>query len=396
MFLHRVRLFSLAGFTVWVDISWLIFAVMLVWSLGVGIFPSIAPSLSPATYWWMAVVGTIGLFFSIVFHELSHSLVARHFDMPISGITLFIFGGVAELHREPTSAREEFLMAVAGPIASMLLGTAFLAIVALGGGALPVPMQAVFWYLGYINWMLAIFNLVPAFPLDGGRMLRAALWGWKDDLRWATNIAASAGALFGIALIVWGIFQLLSGNAINGMWLFLIGMFLHGAAGAARQQMLARETFAGRTVALFMNRQPITVSPDLPVRQLIEDFFYRYHHKAFPVVQNGKLLGCVTADRLRQIDRARWESLTVRDVMTRCAPESIVSPSTDALDALMQMQRTGNGWLLVAADGELCGILSLNDMLHVLSLKLELGEADAHPRSSYSQSGPGRRVSRLT
>jgi CBS domain-containing protein len=244
--------------------------------------------------------------------------------------------------------------------------------------------------------MLAIFNLAPAFPLDGGRMLRAALWGWKDDLRWATNIAASAGALFGTALIVWGIFQLLSGNAINGMWLFLIGMFLHGAAGAARQQMLARETFAGRTVALFMNRQPITVSPDLPVRQLIEDFFYRYHHKAFPVVQNGQLLGCVTADRLRQIDRARWGSLTVRDVMTRCAPESIVSPSTDALDALMQMQRTGNGWLLVAADGELCGILSLNDMLHVLSLKLELGEADAQPRSSYSQSGPGRRVSRLT
>jgi Zn-dependent protease len=143
LFLHRVRLFSLVGFTVWVDVSWLVFAVMLVWSLAIGIFPSITPSLPVATYWWMAVVGTIGLFFSIVFHELSHSLVARHFAMPISGITLFIFGGVAELHQEPTSAREEFLMAVAGPVASMVLGTAFLAAVALGGGTLPLPVRGV-------------------------------------------------------------------------------------------------------------------------------------------------------------------------------------------------------------------------------------------------------------
>jgi Zn-dependent protease len=394
MFLHRVRLFSLAGFNVWVDVSWLIFAVLLVWSLAVGIFPSITPSLPAATYWWMAVVGTIGLFFSIVFHELSHSLVARHFDMPISGITLFIFGGVAELNQEPTSARGEFLMAVAGPVASMALGTAFLGIVALGGSTLPVPVRGVLWYLGYINWVLAIFNLVPAFPLDGGRMLRAALWGWKQDLRWATNIAAGAGALFGVVLIFWGIFQLFSGNVVNGMWLFLIGMFLHGAAGAARQQMLARETFAGRPVASFMNRQPISVTPDLPVRQLIEDFFYRYHHKAFPVVQNGSLLGCVTADRLRQIDRARWDSLIVRDVMTPCPPESIVSPLTDAFDALMRMQRSGNGWLLVADGDKLSGILSLSDLLHVLSLKLELGDADVQPRSAYPQRGSSTQASR--
>ena len=394
MFLHRIRLFSLAGFTVWVDVSWLIFAVRLVWSLAIGIFPSIAPSLPTATYWWMAVAGTIGLFFSIVFHELSHSLVARHFAMPISGITLFIFGGVAELHQEPTSAREEFLMAVAGPIASMVLGTAFLAVVALGGGELPLPVRGVLWYLGYINWVLAIFNLVPAFPLDGGRMLRAGLWGWKQDLRWATNIAAGAGSLFGIALILWGVFRLLSGDVIGGIWLFLIGMFLHGAAGAARQQMLAREAFAGRPVASFMNRQPIMVTPDLTVRQLIEDFFYRHHHKAFPVVQNGRLLGCVTADSLRHTDRARWESLTVRDVMIPCPPESIVFPSTDALDALTRMQRSGNGWLLVAANGELCGILSLSDMLQILSLKLELGDENAQQRSLYPRSGSGQQASR--
>jgi CBS domain-containing protein len=225
-------------------------------------------------------------------------------------------------------------------------------------------------------------------------MLRAGLWGWKQDLRWATNIAAGAGALFGIALILWGVFRLLSGDVIGGIWLFLIGMFLHGAAGAARQQMLAREAFAGRPVASFMNRQPIMVTPDLTVRQLIEDFFYRHHHKAFPVVQNGRLLGCVTADSLRHTDRARWESLTVRDVMIPCRPESIVSPSTDAHDALMRMQRSGNGWLLVAANGELCGILSLSDMLQILSLKLELGDENAQQRSLYPRSGSGKQASR--
>jgi Zn-dependent protease/CBS domain-containing protein len=379
MFLYRVRLLSLVGFTVWVDVSWLIFAVLLAWSLATGIFPLITPGLPVATYWWMAVVGTIGLFFSIVFHELAHSLVARSFAMPISGITLFIFGGVAELHSEPTSPRSEFLMAVAGPVASLVLGTAFLAIVAFGAG-LPQPLAGVLWYLGYINCVLAIFNLVPAFPLDGGRMLRAALWAWKDDLRWATNIAANAGAVFGILLIAWGVFQLVTGNVAGGMWLFLIGMFLHGAAGAARQQMIARETFAGRPVARFMKRQPITVAPDLPLRQLIEDYFYRYHHKAFPVEQNGKLLGCVTADRLRQVPPEEWQSRTVRDVMTPCPPDSIVSPSTDAFDALMQMQRTGNGWLLVIDENRLCGILSLSDMLQILSLKLEFGDAEPQQR----------------
>jgi predicted transcriptional regulator len=143
-----------------------------------------------------------------------------------------------------------------------------------------------------------------------------------------------------------------------------------------------------------MDRQPIMVTPDLTVRQLIEDFFYRHHHKAFPVVQNGRLLGCVTADSLRHTDRARWESLTVRDVMIPCPPESIVSPSTDALDALMRMQRSGNGWLLVAANGELCGILSLSDMLQILSLKLELGDENAQQRSLYPRSGSGKQASR--
>ncbi|HYZ40974.1 MAG TPA: site-2 protease family protein, partial [Stellaceae bacterium] len=371
---HRVKLLTLAGFTVWIDASWLIFAGLFAWTLAAGVFPSTVPGLPTATYWWMAVAGAIGLLFSIIFHELSHSLVARRFAIPISGITLFIFGGVAELGGEPNTAKSEFLMAVVGPITSMVLGTLLLAATALGTGALPRPVLGLLSYLGYINWVLALFNLVPAFPLDGGRMLRAALWGWRKDLRWATNVAAGAGAVFGIGLILWGVFEVVTGNFVGGIWLFLIGMFLHGAAGEARQQMLARQALAGRPVAAFMTTTPVAVTPDLSIRALVEDYFYRYHYKAFPICRDGRLVGCITSRQVRQTDREQWERLAVGQVMEPCSPDNTVSPDADALDALMQMQRTGNSRLLVVEQGRLAGILSLRDMLQFLSLKLELGD----------------------
>jgi len=198
MFLHRIKIVTLAGFTVWIDASWLILAALLTWTLALGVFPTLVPHLSRAAYWWMGVGGAIGLFISIVLHELSHALVGRRYDMPIAGITLFIFGGVAELHHEPTSAKAEFLMAVAGPISSIVLGTIVIAIAIVGEGTLPRPVIGVIDYIGQLNWILAIFNLVPGFPLDGGRILRAALWGWKKDF--ATRIAAGTGQFFGLAL----------------------------------------------------------------------------------------------------------------------------------------------------------------------------------------------------
>lgn len=175
MFLHRIKLLTLAGFTVWIDASWLILAALLTWTLALGEFPHIAPNLSTATYWWMGLAGAVGLFISIVLHELTHALIARRYDMPIAGITLFIFGGVAELHKEPTSAKAEFLVAIGGPIASMVLGTFLLVVASAGPDVLSPAAFGVVSYLGDLNWILALFNLVPAFPLDGGRVLRAGL-----------------------------------------------------------------------------------------------------------------------------------------------------------------------------------------------------------------------------
>jgi Zn-dependent protease/CBS domain-containing protein len=385
MFFYRVRFFSLFGFDVYVDASWLLLAVLIAWSLAVGVFPSIDPGLTSAAYWSMAVVATVGLLFSIVFHEMSHAAVAQVFGMPIRGITFFIFGGVAEMHSEPTSALSEFLMALAGPVASAVLGLLFFLLfgfVASSQG--PAAVAGVLWYLSCLNWTLAAFNLVPAFPLDGGRMLRAALWGWRKDLIWATSIAAGAGNIFGILLIVLGLIEVLRGDFVGGVWLSLIGLFLRGAASATYEQTLARQILAGHPVSRFMNRRPINVSPELSVRELVEDYVYRYHHKVLPVVRDGRLLGCVTT---AQVGEDQWGRRTVAEIMEPCSEENTISPETDALEAMTKMQRTGRSPLLVVDRGQLVGILSLRDLLEFLTLKLQFegrrGQRAVQPQEGY-------------
>lgn len=374
MFTRSIPLFRLFGFSVRMDASWLLLAVLITWSLAAGYFPSLYPGLAPSTYWWMGVVGLIGLGMSIVLHELAHSLVARRFDMPIKGITLFIFGGVAEMQDEPTSPKGEFLMAAAGPIMSFLLAAAFyLLTIAVAGTGGPMPLQAVLNYLALINILLAVFNLVPAFPLDGGRMLRAALWGWKGDNLWATRIAAGFGSAFGIFLIVLGLLNVVTGNFIGGLWWFLIGLFVRGASSMTLNQTVARNVFAGRPVRDFMRHDPITVTPDLTVESLVQDYIYRYYFKSLPVTQGGRLVGHVTVDDVKAADRSRWSALSVGDIMRPCDDENTIDPDADAGKALAKMRRGGLSRLIVSRGGRIVGIVSLKDMLGYLSLALDLG-----------------------
>jgi len=375
MFGKRIELFKLFGFSVKVDLSWVAIALLVTWSLAKGYFPANYPDLPAGTYWAMGVVGMLGLFVSIVLHELSHSLAARQFGMPMKGITLFIFGGVAEMDEEPPSAKAEFVMAIAGPIASVVI-----ALICLGvnyaGGMLnwPALVNGVFGYLALINTVLVIFNMIPAFPLDGGRVFRAALWHWKGSIRKATRITSTIGSGFGMFLIFFGVLMLFTGNLIGGIWMALIGMFLRGAAQMSYQQLLVRRALEGETVSRFMNPEPVTIPPDISLDDLVENYIYRHHFKMFPVVEDGRLQGCVTTRDVRNVPREQWSGTTTKDVTQPCSEANTISYDADAMQALSRMSQADNSRAMVVRDGHLEGILSLKDMMKFLSLKIELEE----------------------
>jgi Zn-dependent protease/CBS domain-containing protein len=374
MFGKRIDLFKLFGFEVRIDLSWVVLAILVAWSLSAGLFPFRYEGLSTRTYWVMGIVGAIGLFLSIIVHEMSHSLIARGFGMPIRGITLFIFGGVAEMKQEPPTPKAEFAMAIAGPISSMLLALVFyVAGVSASAAGWPEAFYGVIKYLAWINAILALFNLIPAFPLDGGRILRAILWGWKKNLRWATRISSQIGAVFGILLIIQGVLHFFNGNFIGGMWWFFIGMFLRNAAKMSYQQLLVRKALEGETVGHFMRAEPVTVPPSTTVAALVEDFIYRHHFKMFPVVEGlDRLLGCVTMKQVKEVPREDWHRQTVGEIAVGCSSENTVDSRSDAMEALARMNRTGASRLMVTEGNRLVGIISLKDLLKFLELKIEL------------------------
>jgi len=370
-----ITLFELLGFKIRVDVSWIFLALLVTWSLAKGVFPVwyADAGLSEATFWWMGIAGMAGLVFSLIFHELSHSLVARHYGLPIKGITLFIFGGVAEMTEEPKSAKVEFWMAIAGPIASFVLALAFYLLAGVGTAlGLPLAVTAVLGYLAFINLLLGAFNLIPAFPMDGGRVLRAALWHWRGDLRQATRIASGAGKGFGMLLMLLGLLNVLTGNFIGGMWWFLIGLFVRGAAEASYQQLIARRIFQGEAVRRFMTHETVAVPPGLTLAAFIEDFVYEYHYDLFPVVSGQSLVGCVSTRQVKAVPREEWSRLTVGDVMAACTEENTVDPGMDAIEAMALMRRTGASRLIVAVGDRLVGIVALKDMLELFSLKMDL------------------------
>jgi Zn-dependent protease/CBS domain-containing protein len=315
-------------------------------------FGESASALPPYAYWFMGLIAALAFFVCILLHELGHAIVARLRGMPIRGITLFLFGGVAELDDEPPSAATEFLMAIAGPVVSVILGVGFALLTGIGYyGGWPPPVLMVLGYLAFINLLVLAFNLIPAFPLDGGRVFRSILWGATGDLRRATYWASRAGQAFAWLLIVWGVMQFFTGNCLGGIWSGLIGLFLNTAALGGYQQVLIRQALQGEPVRRFMNPDPIVVPPALDLLRWVEEFVYRYHHKAFPVVSDGHLEGCITTQALAGIPRAEWDQHTVGEVMRRDLQTITIPPDADALDALGRMRRTGLSRLLVAERG---------------------------------------------
>ncbi len=374
MFGKRIALFKLLGFQVRVDLSWIIIALLITWSLSVGFFPFQIEGLPARTYWIMGVVGAAGLFLSIIFHEFSHSIVARRYGLHMKGITLFIFGGMAEMPDDPPSPKAEFMMAIAGPISSFLIAVLFYAIYSAGIVlGIPEPVNAVVMYLAIINGLLAGFNTIPAFPLDGGRVLRSILWHVKGNLRWATRASSGIGTGFAVFLIAIGVLSVLTGNIVGGVWWVLIGMFLYHAAAMSYQQLVTRRALEGEPVSRFMNDKPITVSPDMAISEVVEDYVYRYHHKMYPVVSDaGEVAGCITTGQIKDIPKEEWQMKRVGDLAAACDRDNTVPPETDAIKALSIMNQSGNSRLLVMRDDTLVGVISLKDLMDFLSLRIEL------------------------
>lgn len=375
MFGKRYNFLTIAGLKIGIDISWFFIAFLLTWSLAAGYFPYHYPHLVTHAYWLMGFLGMVGLFVCVILHELGHALVAKHFKLPISQITLFIFGGVAEIQKEPPSAKIEFLMTIVGPLVSAALALVMYLVTLLGVHlGFATPVVGVTRYLILINLIIAIFNLIPAFPLDGGRILRSILWWWKNDLGWATRIATFLGASFGLSLIFLGIFIIFAGNSLSGFWLVIIGWFLYRAATVNRSQHYVSKALEGEKVAKFMTVDPISVSPEITVQELIDQYIYQSHHHLYPVTQQGELLGYTSFKEIKALAHADWRTTPVRKIMIPRSAFSTILPEMSALEALDLMQQTPVSTLLVVRDNHLIGILTSQDLLKVISLKLELEE----------------------
>lgn len=368
-------LFSLFRFEVRLDWSWFFLAFLVMWTLAEGYFPINFKGLSYGTYWIMGLIGAIGLFFSIILHEVCHSLVGRHYGLPILGIKLFIFGGVAQMHSEPPSPKAEFLMAVAGPLFSIVIGVLLTFLYHFGENAgWPTSINGVISYLGFINIVVGIFNLLPGFPLDGGRILRSFLWWLKKDLRLATQIATQFGTGTSFALIMLGILLFISRDFIGGFWMFLLGFFLYQISKAQYQQFLIKEIFHGETIRKYVHTHPVTVPPNITVQELIDDYFYKYYHKLYPVAQDGNLLGCVTLNLIKHIPKEKWHELRVADIIKHCPEEIIIDVNTKVTDILQKVGSLRRTRFIVIENDKLYGIITLKDIVNIVTIKTTFEE----------------------
>lgn len=373
MLKRKMPLFKLLGFTVSADASWGIILFLVVWSLSEGLFPSYFPNLSSQAHWIMGLAGALGLFMSIVIHEFSHALIARKYGLEIKGITLFIFGGVAEMKEEPGSPKTEFFMSIAGPVASLLLSVFFAALYQIVKIIeLPVYIAGILGYLSVVNMLLAVFNMVPAFPTDGGRILRSVLWWIKGDIYWATKVASRISLIFAIAIIFIGFMSFIGGNFIGGMWWVLIGSFLFSAANASFQRLMMKQSFEGKTVRHFMNPIPVTVPSHITLQAFVDDYLYPHHYKMFPVVKDDKISGLITIQDLKAHPHEAWKNLPVSKAMQLRTPDNSIDSGTPINDALNKMSETGLSRLLVVEGKKVAGIITLKDLLEYLALKMEL------------------------
>jgi Zn-dependent protease/CBS domain-containing protein len=367
------RIGRILGLDIELDYTWFIVFFIVAAAIFTNVLGRYLPGL-PIGLRAVAALTTAALFFaSVLLHELSHSLVALHSGLRISGITLFLFGGVSKMTDEPRSPAVEFRMAIAGPAMSVVLAVIFLALGRIlrfvPGGDL---FGAVFSWLGWMNGALAIFNLLPGFPLDGGRVLRAAIWASTRNLLQATRIASTVGQGLGFLMIAVGVLRAIGGD-FSGVWMALIGWFLVQAAQSSYQQLLLRQALVGVPVSSVMTQQVEWVPAQATLDQVVHDHVMRHNHPAFPVLDGSRLLGLLSLGEIRNVPRERWPWVTAAEVVPPLSQAQVVAPDTDVWDTLLRMTTSNLGRLLVMEGGLLRGIISRTDIMHLIRRRMELG-----------------------
>jgi Zn-dependent protease/CBS domain-containing protein len=378
------------GINIRIDWSWLFIFFLITWNLS-AVFGQAHPGWGPVQVWGMAIVAALLFFASVLAHELAHSLVARARGIPVRSITLFLFGGVSDIQREPSSPAAEFLMAIVGPLTSIVLGGLLVWLAGASVGPLRDTMTnptktvaqlgmlpTLLLWLGSINVILGIFNLIPGFPLDGGRVLRSILWAVVDNLRVATRWASAVGQAIAWLMIIGGIsmafgvqIPFFGTGFISGLWLAFIGWFLNSASVQSYQQVVVHDILEGVPVARMMRSNPPTCSADCSVSRLVHEHIMGTDDHAFPVLDNGRLLGLVTLEDVRRVSHDAWDTTTVREIMTSADQLTVVTPDEDAAEALNKLTQRDVGQMPVLRNGQLVGLLRRRDLVKWLQLHAE-------------------------
>lgn len=371
-------LFSLFGVRIRIHASWLIIALFIAWALASGSLPMLYEGLPAGAYWTMAAMIVVGLAVSIVLHELAHTLVGRAMGISVNRITLFLFGGVAELTEEPKSGRAELAMAIAGPAFSVVFGV-LLALVSGGLGMVGAPTQVVLalGYLATLNLVLAAFNMVPAFPLDGGRVLRALAWMATGDLVRATRLATRTGEVLALVLVAAGVAVLFTASLASGLWWIMIGLFLHAAARGARQDMEARQLFAGHAIAELMVPNVETVPAGFTLDRFVDERLLGSRHGLYPVERDGRWVGVVTPEDVLAVPRSAWASKTLGEISRPASETPTARLLEDAGQVMARMRTEGVQRLPVVHGGDVVGIVTLQDLLRSGELWRRFGRTAA-------------------
>ena len=374
----KISLGRIGGVQVRVSWSWLVIFALIVWTLADGVFPSQNPGLSRGTHLAMAIVAAVLFFVSILLHELGHAWQARREGLEVDGITLWLFGGVSQFKSGFPSAGAEFRIAIAGPLVSLGLGGVFV-LIALAG--LPSAVDGVAAWLGYINLALLVFNLIPALPLDGGRVLRAALWQSRGDLAWATRIGTDVGRVFGYLFIGLGLAMFIFQGSFSGAWLAFIGWFLLQAATADARYIATEAALDGLRVRDLMTRDPVTVDGNLTVGQFMDEVARSRRFTTYPVFDGERPIGLLAFSSVAALPRSEWDSRRVRDAMLPLERVPLLTENETAIEALTALSSPTSNRGLVVENEHLAGLLSITDLTRALELRRSLRPSGARPQS---------------